>query len=50
MGIFDHPPDPDVPGLKGRTVGENFATKTAAKLTKGFDFALDTLDKLNPLD
>lgn len=49
LGVYDHPADPDVPGLKSVSVGDNFLSDTARKLTSGANFALDVLDKLDPL-
>lgn len=33
IGVYDHPPDPDVPGLRSVSVGDSFPAKLANDAT-----------------
>lgn len=49
LGVYDHPADPDVPGLKSLSVGSSWPTDVARGLTSFANKAADLLDSLDPL-
>lgn len=49
IGVFDHPPDEDVPGLRGVRIGDTAVGRLAVDGMRGLDAMVDFIDSLNPL-
>lgn len=49
IGVYDHPPDEDVPFVQSVKVGDGFLARRAKDLTSAVDDVNDWLDHINPL-
>lgn len=48
LGVYDHPPDPDVPLLRGIHIGDNVPASILRKATGAVNWADEQLQSLVP--